>query len=108
MVMSQAPSPPAPLPPLPCHRPSRDHALIENRHNPTTVHLVTCLDRRYRITVYRDQNCGELYDLERDPRETTNLWDEPDAAALKCNLLLRFAHAQLSKDPLFMPRTAGA
>ncbi len=88
--------------------PPRDHALIENRHNPTTMHLVTCVDRRYKITVYRDQTYGELYDLEQDPQETNNLWDEPDAKALKRDLLLRFAHAQLKKDPLFMPRIAGA
>ncbi|MCC5831115.1 MAG: sulfatase-like hydrolase/transferase [Phycisphaeraceae bacterium] len=88
--------------------PPRDHALIENRHNPTTMHLVTYVDRQYKITVYRGRTHGELYDLENDPRETINLWDDPRAAELKSELLLRFAQAQLKKDPLFMPRIAGA
>lgn len=86
----------------------RDHALIENRHNPTTVHMVTYVDQRYKITVYRGQTYGELYDLHLDPKETNNLWDEPGSLGLKAELLRRFADAQLKKDPLYMPRIAGA
>ena len=86
----------------------RDHVIVENRHEPTRVHLRTYVDERYKITVYRDQPYGELFDLEQDPGETNNLWDEPSAVALKCEVLHRFMNAELLREPTRMPRVAGA
>ena len=31
---------------------------------------------RYRLTLYQDSPWGELYDLQEDPHELRNLWDE--------------------------------
>src|SRR5690606_238567 len=56
---------------------ARDHALIENRHNPTTVHLRTFITERHKLTAYRGHDYGELFDLQADPHERHNLWDEP-------------------------------
>ncbi len=36
-------------------------------------------DRRWKVVVYLDDEYGELYDLEADPGETRNLWNEPAA-----------------------------
>ena len=44
--------------------------------------------RRYKLVVYHGHGLGELYDLERDPGEFDNLWDDPAYAALKADLLL--------------------
>ena len=44
--------------------------------------------RTHKLVVYHGHELGELYDLEADPGEFENLWDEPDAASLKSNLLL--------------------
>jgi hypothetical protein len=66
------------------------------------------VDERYKITVYRDRECGELFDLQQDPRETHNLWDDPGSAALKCRLLHRFVNAELKREPTRMERIAGA
>lgn len=87
---------------------ARDEVLVEFRHQPTTVHLRTCIDDRYKITVYRDQTYGELFDLEADPEERHNLWDEPGCAALKGELLRRFVNAELKREPMRLPRIAGA
>jgi hypothetical protein len=46
--------------------PVRDWALVENRHNPTTVHLRTLVSDRFKITVYRNAPYGELFDLQDD------------------------------------------
>jgi uncharacterized sulfatase len=86
----------------------RDHVLVENRHNPTTVHLRTLVTDRYKITVYRDAAYGELFDLERDPGELHNGWDDPAYAAIKSDLLLRFVQAEIQREPTRMPRIAGA
>lgn len=89
-------------------RNKRDHVIVENRHNPTTMHARTYIDKRYKITVYQNQPYGELFDLEEDPREVNNLWDEPSARQLKSELMRKFLHAELSKEPIWMPRIAGA
>lgn len=86
----------------------RDHVIVENRHEPTTVHLRTYIDERYKLTVYRDQPYGELFDLADDPGELVNLWESPADAALKSELLHRFVLAELKREPTRMPRVWGA
>jgi arylsulfatase A-like enzyme len=86
----------------------RDHVIVENRHQPTSVHVKTYIDRRYKITVYYNQDYGELFDLQEDPNELHNRWDDTDYAQIKSELLLHFLHAEMGKEPLWMPRISGA
>ena len=87
---------------------ARDHVLVENRHEPTTVHVKTYIDERHKLTVYYRRPYGELYDLQEDPGEVRNLWDEPGAAELKQRLIRQLLDAEMGKEPLWMPRVAGA
>ena len=87
---------------------ARDHVIIENRHEPTKVHLRTYVDERYKLTVYRDQPYGEIFDLEKDPGEVHNLWSSPKHAKLKTELLHKFVLAELKREPTRMPRVWGA
>jgi len=87
---------------------ARDFEICEFRHQPTAVHLRTLITQRYKMTVYRDQDYGELFDLEADPNELRNLWDDPDSAKIKCEMLRRFVHAELRREPMRYPRIAGA
>ena len=86
----------------------RDHVIVENRHQPTRLHLRTYVDRRYKLTVYRDQPYGELFDLQEDPQELHNLWDDPPAAPLKAHLFHRAVQYEIQREPTRMPRVAGA
>jgi arylsulfatase A-like enzyme len=86
----------------------RSWALVENRHNPTSVHLRTLITARHKLTVYRGHTYGELFDLQEDPSEIHNRWDDPAYAALKAELLLRFVQAEIEREPTRMPRIAGA
>ncbi len=86
----------------------RDHITVENRHQPTTIHVKTLVTDRYKLTCYFDHDYGELFDLEDDPGEFNNLWDDPDSQGLKSALLLKLIHAEMIKEPLPMPRVAGA
>ncbi len=86
----------------------RDHIICENRHEPTTIHLKTYVDERYKITVYYNQEYGELFDLRADPQETNNLWDNPEYKELKMELLLKYIWAEMGKEPLKMPRISTA
>jgi uncharacterized sulfatase len=89
-------------------QPARHHVIVENRHQPTKVHLRTYIEERYKVTVYRDQPYGELFDLEADPEERRNLWDNPAHAALKGELFHRFINTELRREPTRYPRIAGA
>ena len=86
----------------------RDHAIVENRHTYSRVHLRTYVDERYKITVYRDHDDGELFDLVEDPGEMKNLWHDPAAAELKARMMHRFMQATLACEPTRMPRIWGA
>lgn len=86
----------------------RNHVICENRHQPTTLHVKTYVDTRYKLTVYWGQEYGELFDLESDPGEHNNLWNDPDAKDLKADLTMKLLHAEMIKEPVPMPRIAGA
>ena len=56
-------------------------------------------DRRYKLVVYHGHDLGELYDLEEDPEEFENMWDEPEAQPLKLALMQRsFDASMLAMD----------
>jgi uncharacterized sulfatase len=86
----------------------RQNVIVENHHQPTTVNHRSYVDRRYKITVYQGKNYGELFDLKNDPMEINNLWDNPGCRDLKMDLLLKYIHAELGKEPMWMPRVSGA
>ncbi len=87
---------------------ARDHVVIENRHEPTTIHVKTYVDSRFKLTVYYNQPYGELFDLKNDPGEFKNLWNDPESQTLKAELIKRLLFAEMGKEPLYMPRISGA
>jgi uncharacterized sulfatase len=87
---------------------ARDHVIVENRHEPTAIHLKTYVDQRYKLTVYYQRRYGELFDLQTDPGEVHNLWDDASHATLKAELLQKLLFAEMGKEPLWMPRVWGA
>lgn len=67
----------------------RQHVVVENRHQPTTIHMKTYIDERYKITIHYQRDYGEIYDLKHDPGEITNLWADKDLRAMLTEKLLR-------------------
>lgn len=59
-------------------------------------------NKNWRFTIYGGEDWGELYDLQKDPGETNNLWDSPEHCAIKAELSLRLNHlltAQMDESP---------
>ncbi len=87
---------------------ARDMVITEFRHQPTAVHLRTYIEARYKLTVYRDQEYGELFDLERDPNERFNLWDDPQSAEIRAEMLRKSLNSEITREPMRFPRIAHA
>ena len=63
------------------------------RHVP--VFATMYFDGRYKLNVYHGHKMGELYDLQEDPDEFANLWEDAKSAALKMELLKRSFDASI-------------
>ena len=87
---------------------ARDHIIVENHHEPTTVHVKTYVDNRYKLTVYYNKDYGELFDLQEDPGEINNLWNSTEHTELKADLVMKLLFAEMGKESLPVPRTSGA
>ena len=87
---------------------ARDEVIVEFRHQPTRVQLRTLVTKRYKLTIYRDQSYGELFDLLDDPDERRNLWDEAGAASVKAEMFQKLAYAEIRREPTAFARIAQA
>lgn len=52
-------------------------------------------DAQYKLVLYHGHNLGELYDLEADPNEFDNLWDQSDMQEIKLQLMQRSFDASI-------------
>ncbi len=87
---------------------ARNWAICENRHQPTAVHLRTFITQRYKMTVYRGLDEGELYDLQDDPEERHNRWADPAYAEVKLDVYAQWMQAELEREPTRFARISGA
>lgn len=70
----------------------------------TPVQVRTLVTERHRLSLFHAGDWGELYDLQQDPLEECNLWEDAAHAALKSRLLQELAqtmmrHADMSPRP---------
>jgi len=79
----------------------RDAPLIEHRDGGARMGFdeparVRCLlTDRWRLTLYKHQDWGELYDRHADANETRNLWDDPGHAAIRAELTERLVREMM-------------
>lgn len=52
------------------------------------VDFITMIrSKKYKLVHYQDQKCGELYHLEKDPKETQNLWQQEEYQEIKQEMI---------------------
>ena len=77
-----------------------------SEHRDPLPYLASVRDAHYKIVVYAGLEEGELYDLENDPKEQDNLWDDPGCAEVRQIYLQKYLQRQMfTADPL-PPRVA--
>lgn len=94
----------------------RDWALVEYRDSnfPQRPPVFTTMLRhdRYKIIVWHGTPAtdrateGELYDLESDPNELQNLWDDPKTASLRTQMLVKLVDVLTASEDRSNPRAA--
>jgi arylsulfatase A-like enzyme len=65
----------------------REGIFVECVDDPNHLRLKTVVTRGRKLTFYHGQSYGELYDLDADPGETRNRWDDPAYAADRQKLM---------------------
>ena len=75
-----------------------DCVIIENDEDYLGLRIRTFVGERYKMTVYAGKSYGELYDLETDPDELFNLWDDEKYAAVKQAVKASFLDAYITQD----------
>ena len=70
-------------------------------HKDPTAQATMVRNHRYKLVSTHSTGQGELYDLEIDPKETTNQWSNPDYAMTKIEMLELLCHRMAwTVDPL--------
>jgi arylsulfatase A-like enzyme len=83
-------------------REGRDAVLIEEEGQRVylnfdrRVRVRTLVTERHRLSVYDGVAWGELYDLDDDPNELKNLWDDPSSARLRGDMTERLVRAMVA------------
>jgi len=80
---------------------ARDSILIEDEQQraafglPAGARLRTLVTRRWRMTIQHGDPYGELYDLQTDPHELDNLFDDPAHRGVRAELMEKLAYRQM-------------
>ena len=56
----------------------------------------TYVTERWRMSIREDADWGELFDLENDPLEIANRWDDPSAREARADLFERMARRMMA------------
>ncbi len=80
----------------------RDWALVDFIAT-VKLHQQTFIHNGHKLVVYRHADYGELYDLEADPDQYHNLFDDPEARPVRDRLMQRLVRANMETAGV-MPR----
>lgn len=58
----------------------------------------TVVTPQHRLSIFRPSGWAELFNLDNDPLELRNLWDDPDARAVRSRLVEELLYASVDAD----------
>ncbi len=82
----------------------RERVIAERDSQVIDQHLRTIYRDGYMCTVYEGTPEGELYNVEEDPFQWENLWDDPGYASMRSDLIADlYDHLPSPRDPQPVP-----
>ena len=78
---------------------------IDSKGATSYTHGVMYLDKQYKVCIYRGQNIGEIYDLEKDRGEFDNLWNNKSFTEKKAELLHKAMMSYMATSDAGIKRT---
>jgi arylsulfatase len=85
---------------------SKRKVLVEMDEDYLGFKIRTLVTKQNRLTIYSGQDYGELFDLENDPHELNNLWDDPAWQTTKDALQIEMLQEIIRTD-ISLPRQMG-
>jgi arylsulfatase len=84
----------------------RDYALVDHDTGDWRLNVKTIRTRDFRMTYYAGKDFGELYDLDKDPYEFVNHWDDGDYKDRKNDLVNRLLDILIDTEDKKNPRVS--
>ncbi|MCJ7647131.1 MAG: DUF4976 domain-containing protein, partial [Candidatus Lokiarchaeota archaeon] len=73
-----------------------EDVIIEMDDDHNNQKIRTIIFDKWRLSVFREH--GELFNLQEDPNEMNNLWDDDKHLRVKTELLLKLTRREISKE----------
>ncbi|MDG2167170.1 MAG: sulfatase-like hydrolase/transferase [Opitutales bacterium] len=76
----------------------RDHCLLEFRPAQGPFKQQSFIESQFKLVVYETRDYGELYDLDADPSQSKNLYDDPEYEKVRQDLEEKYCKASQGND----------
>lgn len=76
----------------------RQGAFVDHDDDASGLRLRTLVTERYRLTWYVGQQYGELFDLQEDPAEMWNLWNDDGRRSIRSDLVAQLLDEACQSD----------
>jgi len=76
----------------------REWVLVENDDDIRGLFVRTFVTEKYKLTLYAGKEYGDLFDLEKDPFERENHWDDPEYLPVKQKMTAKLADAMIREQ----------
>ena len=77
------------------HKPYIRSEFFDALNQPYHSRATMLRDERYKLVMYHGIGLGELYDLDQDPGEFDNLWDDQDHSEMKQQMIIKSFDASM-------------
>ncbi len=76
----------------------RESIVVEERPHDGSFNQRIFITDRYKLVAYSNPEFGELYDMQRDPHQVRNLWDDSAHAELRFKLIQRLLSEEMNRN----------
>lgn len=71
---------------------------LESNECPRPTHATMTFDGRHKMIVHHGMDMGEIFDLDQDPGEFENLWQDEAHTGFRCRLLHQYLDAMMATN----------